>query len=63
MKIGIENNGIFIGSMSFPDRKKPCLVVERDNMCVVIGTFKDDLCVDYFGEALEELLRIKREEE
>lgn len=57
-KIGIENNGIFIGAMSFPDRKKPCLVIERGNSALIIGTFTDEQRVNYFGEALEELLKV-----
>ena len=40
-KLGIQNNGVFIGAMSFPDRKKPCLVIEIGNTCEVIGSFID----------------------
>ena len=56
-RVGIENNGVFIGAMSFPDRKKPCLVVERGNSCVVIGSFNGVSGVDYFEEALRDLLK------
>lgn len=56
-KVGIEHNGVFIGAMSFPDRKKPCLVVERGNTCVILGSFVDVGRVDYFEEALRDLLK------
>lgn len=57
-KIGIENNGVFIGAMSLPDRKKPCLVVERGNQCVVLGSFINAECVGYFEQAFRELLNL-----
>ena len=55
-KVGIEHNGVFVGAMSFPDRKKPCFVVERGNQCVVLGSFIDADRVDLFEQALRELL-------
>lgn len=57
-RVGIENNGVFIGAMSFPDRKKPCLVVERGNSCVVIGSFTGVSGVEHFEEALRDLLKV-----
>ena len=54
--VGIEYNGVFIGAMRFPDRKKPCLVIERGNSCEVIGHFIDDYRVEHFEKALRELL-------
>ena len=56
MKVGYENNGVFVGAMSFPDRKKPCLVVERGNVATVLGSFIDEERVEEFWKALEELL-------
>lgn len=55
-KLGIQNNGVFIGAMSFPDRKKPCLVIERGNTCEIIGSFIDVERVEHFEEALKQLL-------
>lgn len=60
-KIGIEHNGVFIGAMNFPDRKKPCFVVERGNQCVIIGTFSNAECVDCFERALRDLLETKEQ--
>lgn len=57
-RVGIEYNGVFIGAMKFPDRKKPCLVVERGNSCVVIGSFNGVSGVDHFEEALRDLLNV-----
>ena len=53
---GIERNGIYIGSMRFRDRKKPCLVVERGNEAVLLGTFNNEKCVEEFDKALREIL-------
>ena len=53
---GIQSNGVFLGSMKFPDRKKPCLVIERGNSCEVIGHFIDDYRAEKFLEALREIL-------
>lgn len=37
----------------FPDRKKPCLVLEQGNQCIVIGTIRNAECEhllrEYFG--------------
>ena len=54
--VGIEHNGVFIGAMSFPDRVKPCFVVERGNECLVLGTFRNVQMVEEFERALKELL-------
>ena len=54
--VGIECNGVFIGAMTFPDRKKPCFIVERGNTAIVLGTFRNDKAVDEFEKALRELL-------
>ena len=62
-KVGIEHNGVFIGAMSFPDRKKPCLVVERGNACVVVGSFTGVAGVNHFEEALRDLLKVGGKED
>lgn len=39
----------------FPDRKKPCLVLEQGNQCIVIGTIRNAECEsllrEFFGGA------------
>ena len=55
-QLGIEHNGVFIGSMHFPDRAKPCFVVERGNEALVLGTFRNEKMVEEFEKALKELL-------
>jgi hypothetical protein len=55
-KVGLEYGGVFIGAVSYPDRKKPCLVVQRGNEAVVIGTFSNVSSVQYFEDALKEML-------
>ena len=54
--VGSERNGVFIGAMNFPDRKKPCLVIERGNTCEVIGSFIDEERVEHFKKALREMM-------
>jgi hypothetical protein len=60
-KLGIQNNGVFIGAMSFPDRKKPCFGVERGNEFIVLGHFIDAKRVDEFESALRDLLGEKKD--
>ena len=55
-KVGLEYGGVFIGAVSYSDRKKPCLVVQRGNEAVVIGTFSNVSSVQYFEDALREML-------
>jgi hypothetical protein len=57
-KLGIKHNGVFIGAVSYPDRKRPCLVVQRGNEAVVIGTFSNVSSVLYFEDALKEILGV-----
>jgi hypothetical protein len=39
----------------FPDRKKPCLVLEQGNECIVIGTLRNGYCEsllrEYFNDS------------
>ena len=55
-KLGIENNGVFIGAMNLPNNKKPCFVVERKNTIVKLGTFSNVEAVTDFEIALKELI-------
>lgn len=55
-KLGIENNGVFIGAMSLPNRKKPCLVIEEGNEINIIGSFINTSSIDMFEKALKTLL-------
>ena len=54
--VGIECNGVYVGSMRVHGRKKPCLVVERGNEALILGTFNSDRMVEEFEKALKELL-------
>lgn len=56
MKVGIQNNEIFVGAIHFPDRKKPCLIVERGNQALVLGSFRNEEMVEEFEKALKEIL-------
>lgn len=59
-KLGIENNGVFIGAMNFPDRKRPAFIVERGNTAIVLGTFRNVEMVEEFEKALKDLLEMEK---
>lgn len=46
------DGSVKIGAYRFPDRKKPCLCVEKGNACVVYGSFID---IDRANEFMNEL--------
>lgn len=46
------DGSVKIGAYSFPDRKRPCLCVEKGNTCVVYGSFID---IDRANEFMDEL--------
>mgnify|MGYP006879537798 CR=1 FL=1 len=53
MPIALTVDGsVKIGAYRFPDRKKPCLCVEKGNECTVYGSFID---VDRANEFMSEL--------
>ena len=54
--VGIECNGVFIGAMTIPGKKKPCFIVERGNQAIVLGSFRNDKAMEEFEKALKELL-------
>lgn len=44
-KVLTVDGNVKIGAYRFPDRKKPCLCVEKGNICTVYGHF-----IDFDGE-------------
>ena len=50
------NKDISIGSMKFPDKKKPALCIVEGNTVQVYGYFNSDDCAILFMRTLEELL-------
>lgn len=48
MKVLEGANGLKIGAYLFPDRKRPCLGVQRGNQLVVYGTFNSTEAADRF---------------
>lgn len=53
----ITNGKISIGVQNFPDiRKKPCICVMEENVCTVLGTFKNEECAEFFMEKLARLI-------
>lgn len=55
----IERNGIRIGVMHFPYRKKPCLYVyfEDENCYHKVASFNSEETADWFIEICENFLR------
>lgn len=49
--LAVDGN-VKIGAYRFPDRKKPCLCVEKGNICTVYGHFID---LDRANEFMDEL--------
>lgn len=46
-----------IGAFMFPDRKKPCLCIEKGNEIIVYGTFQSIAIADEFMNRLAEFLQ------
>lgn len=55
----IERNGIRIGVMHFPHRKKPCLYVyiEGENCYYKVASFNSEETADWFLEICEEVFK------
>lgn len=51
-KVLTVDGSVKIGAYRFPDRKKPCLCVEKGNVCTVYGSFID---LDRANEFMNEL--------
>lgn len=49
------DGSVKIGAYRFPDRKKPCLCVEKGNVCTVYGSFID---LDRANEFMNELANV-----
>ena len=58
-KVLTNNSDVIIGAFRFPDRKKPCLCVQKGNQCVVYGSFIDSDRANEFMDELVLFLGIK----
>ena len=52
-----------IGAYMFPDRKKPCICVEKGNQIVIYGTFNNIAAANNFMNELADFLGAKAGEE
>lgn len=50
------DGSVKIGAYSFPDRKKPCICVEKGNTCAVYGSFIDRDRAEEFMDELAALV-------
>ena len=57
MGIIIGRDDVRIGAYNFPDRKRPCLCIQKGNQAAVYGYFSDDDAADEFMQELVQLVR------
>ena len=57
--IGFGTKDVFIGVRHYPGRKKPCLVIERGNVGLVLGTFRNEEMTKEFENAIKEMFDCK----
>lgn len=50
------DGSVKIGAYRFPNRKKPCICVEKGNICTVYGSFIDFYRADEFMDKLAALV-------
>lgn len=48
----MEKNVINVAVRHFPDKVKPCLVIEQGNKGVVVGSFVNEACAGAFMKAI-----------
>ena len=58
-KVLTNDSDVRIGAFQFPDRKNPCLCVEKGNRCIVYGHFIDSDRANEFMDELALFLGIK----
>ncbi len=55
----LTNGKVKIGAYKFPDRKKPCICVEKGNCIYTYGSFHSDEQADKFMNELGNLVGAK----
>lgn len=50
---GLGRNNIAIKIMRIPEREKPCLFIQEDNVDCMVGQFKDEEAAELFWKALD----------
>lgn len=60
MQIKWTNKDISVGAILFPDRKKPSLIIQKNNVCEEYGFFKNEKLAKNFLEQLAELVGAKK---
>lgn len=55
------DNGIKIVIRHYPDRKNPCLCVEKGNQAIVVGTIKGEDAVKTLESALDGVFVLDRQ--
>jgi len=52
---GLMKGDLFIGAEHLPDRKRPSLIIGVGNNCNIIGSFKNEECVEMWLRALRKM--------
>ena len=52
----LTRNGVSIGVGNFPDRKKPCLIVQEGNVGVIVASFSSKDNAEYFKQKVHQML-------
>lgn len=63
MRIIIGRDDVKIGAYKYPDRKRPCLCVQKGNLTTVYGYFRDNESADEFMQELVQLVGAQPAEE
>lgn len=58
----LTRGDVSIGAGTYPDRKRPAIIVQRGNFATVYGYFKDAICAALFMDELAELVGAKEED-
>ena len=58
----LEKAGVEIGAETFPDKKRPAIVITKGHQTTVYGYVKDEKCAEVFMRELAELVGAKRME-
>lgn len=61
MARALTDGNVKIGAYMFPDRKKPCLCVQKGSEVTVYGTFRDIGTANEFMDELGKLVHAKGE--
>ena len=54
-----QDKGIAVAVTTVKGHKKPCLVVQKDNVFDVVATFRNELAAERFADAFKQFVYIE----